>query len=194
MNRKLVFRVLLVSLIVAVSALNIIGKLTTEQIKVPATASASWNEHYDTMADLINRSELIVLGSVVDSIPEKRVDLIFTKQVIRIDKVGNGTGFNVGDTIQVLQTGGYMNGEITEAFYDDPLFTKGSQHLLFLRKTRDNTGLYVKLGGFQGRAEVGKDGVLGVTVEGDPVKKHLAKRPIDSVYQEIETLKKAKKN
>lgn len=73
--------------------------------------------------------------------------MVFTKQIAEIDKVYYGS-LNVGDKIEILQTGGVYENIETSPIMEAPLLDKKGEYLLFLRYTKE--GHYLILGGYQG--------------------------------------------
>lgn len=149
--------------------------------------SADWVDHYFSIEDLINNSDLVIVGKVEDSIPQQRVNLIFTRQVIKIQKYLKGSSV-LNDTIEVLQTGGTLNGITTQEIDDAPLFKIKDHLVLFLKKTDE--GHYLVLGGYQGKGKIenNKIKVDESTIE-DKVVKELKDKSIDEIE---ELVKKSK--
>ncbi|MGI6669551.1 MAG: hypothetical protein ACOX4M_09355 [Acetivibrionales bacterium] len=140
-------------------------------------AHASWATHYTDVEDITDNSDLIVIGTVIDSIPEKRVNMIFTMQVIKIEKYIKGEKVP-DDTVKVLQTGGELNGEKTYAFEDAPLFKINDKYLLFLEKTSE--GHYLVAGGYQGSGKI-VNGKVRFNVESDNIAKVFDKKRLEDV-------------
>lgn len=120
---------------------------------------------------------MIVIGTVIDSIPEKRVDMIFTMQVIKIDKYIKGEKVP-DDTVNVLQTGGELNGEKTFEFEEAPLFKIKDKYLLFLSKTSE--GHYLVAGGYQGSDKI-VNGKVRFNMESDNIAKVFDNKRLDDV-------------
>lgn len=140
-------------IIVASSLLIIIGIIVTYSVTQNSTtnkdrgAEASWMNYYEDLESLAGASELIVVGEVIESVPEKRVNLIFTMQKIKIDRYIKGKAVD-NDSIHVLQTGGELDGQTTRTFAGTPLFGKKQKYILFLEYTPE--GHYLVMGGYQG--------------------------------------------
>lgn len=165
-----------------VAALFLITAITVATInflpsKSGTKANASWVNHYTDTKALTDKSDLIVIGKVIDSVPEKRVDMIFTMQNIKIDKYVKGEKV-ADDTVKVLQTGGELNGKKTVEFEDSPLFKINDKYLLFLEKTTE--GHYLVSGGYQGLGKI-VDGKVKVNVDGDEIGKVFKNKSIEDV-------------
>jgi hypothetical protein len=115
--------------------------------KITNTAEADWTEHFEDFNNLYKSSDLIIKGKKVDSYTEQIVDLVFTKEVIEINKVYYGN-LEKGSKIEILQTGGTYNNIKTEAFEEAPILDNNGNYLMFLRETPE--GHYLILGGYQG--------------------------------------------
>jgi hypothetical protein len=111
------------------------------------TADADWTEHFEDFSSLKENSDLIIKGKKVDSYTEQRVDLVFTKEIIEVNKVYSGE-IKEGSKIEILQTGGTLNDIVTEPIEEAPILDKGGNYLLFLKSTPE--GHYLILGGYQG--------------------------------------------
>lgn len=116
-------------------------------------STAIWNTSALAPADLTKEAEVVIRAQIVDQaepfivIPEPFLDpatansviaqgrpipqLPFTSSTFEILEVYSGK-LNVGDRIQLMQTGGIIEGEKTE-ISDDPLYQVGTEHVLFLR-------------------------------------------------------------
>lgn len=128
---------------------NKINDLSSNQ-----TTDASWDKSYEDLESLITSSDLIVTGKVINLIPEKRIDLVFTKEVVEIRKVLKGD-VKKGDTVEVLFTGGEIDNTVTASIEDAPLMDLKNQYVLFLELTPE--GHYLVSGGFQGYSKIVND-------------------------------------
>lgn len=136
---------------------------------------ADWASHYDNINDLIKNSGIIIKGKVIDSKPEQRVDLIFTMQEVKIEKVYYGE-IKEGDTVSVLQTGGELNGKKTTPFREAPIWNKGDEYLLFLEHTDE--GHYLVLGGYQGAGRIENNKVKFSKVKNDNIAKEFSNKKL----------------
>src|SRR5665647_2020264 len=108
-------------IVIASSLLIIVGIIVTYSVTQNSTTNkdrgteASWMNYYENLESLVGASELIVVGEVIESVPEKRVNLIFTMQKIQIDRYIKGEAVD-NDSIRVLQTGGELDGQTTRTF------------------------------------------------------------------------------
>ncbi|MDR1131113.1 MAG: hypothetical protein LBL15_01695 [Oscillospiraceae bacterium] len=87
---------------------------------VQPAAQADWKNHFEGLTGMLKGTDLVIKGKVVDAYTEQRVDMVFTKQVIEIEKAYGGS-IKAGDRITLLQTGGERNGIYTRPFDEDPL-------------------------------------------------------------------------
>lgn len=149
----MIFSLVLVSGIIYFSLPN----KTNSTNKITNTAHADWTEHFLDLKSLAKSSDLIITGKKIDSYAEQRVDLIFTKEVIEVNKVYSGI-IAKGDKIEILQTGGTLNGIETKPFEEAPLLDKNGDYLLFLRLTSE--GHYLILGGYQGVGLIKNDKII----------------------------------
>lgn len=146
-------------------------------LKQEIKGHASWVNHYNDTKTLADKSDLIIIGKVVDSVPEKRVDMVFTKQHIKIDKYIIGDKV-ADDVVQVLQTGGELNGQKTVELEDAPLFKVNDKYILFLEKTTE--GHYLIMGGYQGTGKI-VDGKIKVNVDTDEIGKVFKNKSAEEV-------------
>ena len=150
-------------------------------------AFASWAKINNDMPSLVQDSDLIIVGEVVESKPFLRFDMVFTLQAVRVQKVLKGN-VKPGDMIEVLQTGGVFEDIERPPFQEDPLFEHGSIHLLFLYRSSTDPWWLIT-GGFQGRAEV-RDGRLQVVEKRDPVSSELHDKQLSHIEMLVSELSK----
>lgn len=142
------------------------GKASEKQMPVSLekqSVSADWTDHYMYGEDMVATSDLIIEGKVVNQVCEQRVDMIFTKQNLAVQKTYKGD-LALGKQIQVLQTGGELNGLQTAPFVEAPLLENDSVYLLFLKFTDE--GHYLILGGYQGVGEIENEPTAFAATEG----------------------------
>jgi hypothetical protein len=139
--------------------------------------SASWVDSYTNTKDLTDKADLIVIGKVVASVPERRFDIIVTMQIIKIEKYVKGEKV-ADDIVKVAQTGGELNGYKSSEFSEAPLFKKNDKYVLFLGKTPE--GHYLVLGGFQGLGKI-VNGKVSVNVDEDEIGKVFKNKRIEEV-------------
>lgn len=177
---------------VLVCALLVAGIITANNLYTIAERSskqythADWNEHFATDKDLIESSDLIVKGKVIDSYCEKRYDVVFTKQVIEVSKILKGK-INSNEQIEILQTGGELDNIKTPVIKEAPLLDKNGTYLLMLRKTDE--GHYLLMGGYQGVGKIIKN-TLVFSKEQKDIFKGLDNKDITYVEVTIENLAK----
>ncbi len=130
-------------------------------------SSASWMVYANSVDELIDLSDLIVEGKVVDYKPRINGKLVFTDEIVEVKKVLKGN-VNEGDQITVVVTGGELKGMTTAPIEDCPIMDFRGNYMLFL-KTNDGVK-YAIIGGNQGfgliknnKIEVTQKGGLGVT-------------------------------
>lgn len=168
-NRKnIIIMSFLLTILILVGFLytnNTLGK-SKDNTKKNNTASASWHDHYENIDDMAKAADIIIRGKQVDSYTVQVVDMIFTKEVIEVEKVYQGDAVK-GDKIEVIQTGGEMNNISTAPIEDAPLLEKSGNYFLALKKTTD--GSYSILGGFQGIAEIQRNDKLKFNNENDEI-------------------------
>lgn len=118
---------------------------------------ADWNDHYSDFKSMVSSADLVIKGKKVDFYTEQRSDLIFTKQIIEIEKIYKGDA-DKNSRIEILQTGGKLNDITTSPFAEAPLLDKNSNYLLLLKKSKE--GHYLILGGYQGVGLIKNDNVI----------------------------------
>lgn len=181
----------LLVILAAIFLLSAIGAFagwqsTRDQRTVPQLqASADWVDHYASLEEITRDSDLIVRGTVTDAIPEKRADMIFTMQEIAIGEYIKGDPLP-GDKVLILQTGGEMDGEITNAFAEIPLFQTKEEYLLFLKWTPKEH--YLIMGGYQGAAKIadGKLALAPAAMELDTVTRSIDGKTLDEVRELVD--------
>lgn len=138
---------------------------------------ADWINHFEDFNALINASDIIIKGKKIDSYPEQRVNMIFTKEIIEVSKVYKGS-LKKDDTIEILQTGGEYNNIKTSQADEAPLLEKNGNYLLFLQTTDE--GHYLILGGYQGVGKI-KNKKLKFNVENDKIAKQLKGKDLSEI-------------
>jgi len=101
-----------------------------QEVDRASQASREWVA--DTFDELMEESDVVLLGQVIGQTPHLRADMVFTYQNVRITEVLKGNVIGNQQVVKVLQTGGSFNGQTTAALLDDPLMTTGEHYLLFL--------------------------------------------------------------
>lgn len=143
-------------------------------------AFMDWVDNYSNVQELYDSADLVIKGKKVDSYTEQRVNMIFTNQIIEVNKIYKGD-LGKGDKIEVLQTGGKLNNITTAPANEAPLLENKANYLLFLEKTE--SGYYLIMGGFQGVAMIKNDKVQ-FNVSYDSIAKELK----DKTLPEIEKI------
>ncbi|MBQ9889937.1 MAG: hypothetical protein IJM39_00835 [Firmicutes bacterium] len=139
----------------------------SEENNIVVVSSALWKEGYNSIEQLSAASDIIVDGTVIDFVPEVRNEVVFTRVSIRIEEAYFGD-VKVGDIIELLQTGGAVDGLYTDPFPEIPLLAKGERYELYLQHTESDRRYgqyYLISGGFQGIRQILKDGTRKVLNE-----------------------------
>lgn len=137
-----------------------------ENVRVkPDTSLVGWVDHYSSLEDMIEHSDLIIKGKMIKNNPKEVSGMIFSMEEMKISKVYKDNN-KVGDSIIVQQTGGVLNGTSTQAFPEAPLMDKKREYILFLKNTKE--GYFVVMGGYQGLGKI-INGKLDLNFVGDPV-------------------------
>lgn len=87
-----------------------------------ADMSGKLVNYYETLDQINNDSELVVMGTIIENEYVEYSDLTFTLSKFKIDKVVKGD-VNIGDIIKVLQTGGIStvkSDETNVKSFEDP--------------------------------------------------------------------------
>jgi hypothetical protein len=116
----------------------------------------SWAEHYKTVADLKEHSDLAVQGKITKLIKESvdakglpSREYQFDVSATLVDPKHRLTGS--APTLTLIQTGGTVNGKVFQVS-DDPLFAVNDELVLFLKE--GTADLYHVVGGPNGRYSV----------------------------------------
>lgn len=117
---------------------------------------ASWSDHYSSKEEMAEKSDLIIIGKLVEGIPELCWNLVFTRNQVEILAVYSGDA-QIGDVVEVLQTGGKYEGEYEEydtaPFAEATLLSAENTYALFLRQTEPDARYgqyYLIMEGYQG--------------------------------------------
>lgn len=141
-----------------------------------SSSSGSWHSHYDTAEEMMEEADLIITGVMVDSYTELRIDTVCTRNIIEVMEVYSGD-IQVGDTIEVLQTGGKYENVTTPAFSEIPLLEYDKEYALVLRLSDPDEQYgqyYLIMGGYQGVMEITKSGCESLSKENAEFAKDLA--------------------
>lgn len=118
-----------------------------DKLNKTQTGSATWAYGAHSIDELMNYSDLIVKGKVIDYEPIQDGDLIFTFESVEVLEVIKGN-VSKGDKITVVITGGELNGKVTNPIEDCPIMDMRTPYMLFLQKT--DSGHYAIVAGNQG--------------------------------------------
>lgn len=132
------------------------------------SALATWNESYDNIQELTNNADVIVKGRVLSSEPQIREDMVFTMNHLEVQEIMQGTTLNNASIIDILQTGGSMDGIITEPIKEAPLLKPDQDYILYLKLTEYDEvyGQYYLIeGGYQGIAYIDEKEIIPVSSE-----------------------------
>lgn len=142
-SRKISHFILCLSLYMGLS-----GCTVTPQQYTPV----DWVSHYDSVEEMIDASDAIVIATVSDQTTEIRVDMVFTMSTLEVSAVLKADeGIDVSQ-LTLLQTGGTKDGITTFPIEDVLMVKKGSTYLFFLEMTEE--GHVLLMGGYQGIATV----------------------------------------
>ena len=147
---KVVPCILILCLIVFV-AVMVFGE---EKEPLATSSSASWSENFSSAEEMLAQADVAIIGILSSSYTELRGSLVFTRNVVEVVTVYSGD-VQVGDTIEVLQTGGTYGDTTTPAFSEVPLLEAGHLYALSLTETEpdeDYGQYYLIMGGPQGLA------------------------------------------
>jgi len=122
------------------------------------TTPADWVTHYDTIEDMIDQSDFIVITKVASQTLEVRVDMVFTMSDLTITTMIKAPdGVSVTD-LTLLQTGGKTADLTTYPIEDVLMLEKDKTYLLFLEMTDE--GHVLLMGGYQGAATIDSSKVI----------------------------------
>ncbi len=110
------------------------------------TTIVDWTETYDSLRDVVENSDICLVGSVSSQEIEMRGDLYFTHSYINTED---------GNTYDVLQTGAVVNGVEVNVPYDAALMETGDEYFLCLNEVNEGSSdqYYLITGGNQGYGE-----------------------------------------
>lgn len=129
---------------------------TDKEPVMPSTVSASWSEHFDSVNEMEAAADIGIVGVLSDSKTEVRGSLVFTRNIVEVVAVHSGD-VQIGDYVEVLQTGGEHGNMSTPAFSELPLMEVNKEYAMFLKKTPPHEKYgqyYVISGGYQGFVEI----------------------------------------
>lgn len=118
-----------------------------DKLNKTQTGSATWAYGAKTIDELIDYSELIVKGKVIDYKPIQEDNVIGTFETVEVLEVIKGN-VSVGDQVTVVITGGEIDGKVTNPIEDCPIMDMRTPYMLFLKKT--DSGNYAIVAGNQG--------------------------------------------
>ncbi len=127
-----------------------------EKEPTATSSSASWSDSYSSAEEMLAQADVAIVGVLSSSYTEMRGSLVFTRNVMEVVAVYSGD-VQVGDTIEVLQTGGTYGDTTTPAFSEVPLLESGQTYALSLTQTEPDEvygQYYLIMGGPQGLATV----------------------------------------
>lgn len=124
---------------------------------------ASMEVYADSVDELNDLSDLIIEGKVVDYEPKISYGMVFTNETIEVKKVIKGN-VKEGDKINVVFTGGELNGMATPPIKDCPIMDMRGNYMLFL-KTNNGVSYFI-IGGNQGYGLI-KNNKIEVTDKGE---------------------------
>lgn len=116
------------------------------------TTPASWVTHYDTIEEMIDQSDFIVIAKVASQTLEVRVDMVFTMSDLTIQTLLKTPEGSSVSKLTLLQTGGKTAELTTYPIEGVLMLEKGKAYLLFLEMTEE--GHVLLMGGYQGVASI----------------------------------------
>lgn len=160
MNKKRISIIITLTLFIGVLGFLYIGN-ESEQSKRETnnnniiSVDASWGEEFSTVDSLIKESDLIIIGSLQETLssyqPFNDYEDTFTDAKINIEKTLKGE--KIPKELIISQYGGEREDGKIEVFEDLPLMDENEKFLLFLEYIDDNTdrnGKYQPVRGVQG--------------------------------------------
>lgn len=171
MKKKKTFPVLLAVAVIVCGVVWLRGAGDNkEEPKIGYSISATWTEYFDSVGEMEAASDIGIVGILSDSNTEVRGNIVFTRNIVEVVEVHSGD-VQVGDFVEVLQTGGEHGNKSTPAFSEAPLMEANKQYAMFLKETEphDEYGQYFLIaGGYLGLAEIpaaSSPQAMGETVE-----------------------------
>lgn len=137
-----------------------LGYNLTNDVDEPKTiiSHASWGDEYGSVRDLIEESDLVVIGELDQTLgsylPFENYDLVFTDASVDVVRVLKGSEVN---NVTLSQYGGERPDGIIEVYDNLPFIEKGKHYLMFLKFINDDTersGKYQFSRGAQGFYEL----------------------------------------
>ena len=108
------------------------------------SAIVLWNETYDSVDEIMQNSDVCIVGDVISQSVEDRYGVKFTHSYVQAD---------TGEIYDVMQTGAIINGKSFNIINDTPLLEIGKSYFLCLNRTEydEKYGQYYYIvGGNQG--------------------------------------------
>lgn len=134
---------------VAVSIYQINISKNGKEVKI----NANYINQKDNIKDIINSSEIIVVGTVKSSNSYELSKAVFTNYTISVEKVlKKSSNFSIGEQIDVRLTGGQING-VNYVLEDTKYLNKNDTYMFMLEKTYPedkNSNVYTPIGSYQG--------------------------------------------
>ena len=143
------------------------GYVQDELTEISQATYATWSNRYNTILEMQADSDIIVKGTLVSSTPEQRNDLVFTRSTLNVTEVLKGSSFI--ENIEVLQTGGSLNGVVTSPICGAPLLESSKEYVLYLQHVNDPQygEYYLISGGDQGLFVLSANNTLTTYAAGD---------------------------
>lgn len=116
----------------------------------------TWSESFSSVREMEAAADLGIVGVLAGSETELRGGVVFTRNTVEVVAVYSGEA-EVGDFVEVLQTGGEYGGVSTPALEELPLMEADKEYALFLKETRPHEEYgqyYLIAGGYLGIAEI----------------------------------------
>jgi hypothetical protein len=157
MKKKVIFSVVLTGVILVGGVLWFEkSNAVSEEPKRGSATYVSWTELFSSVDEMEEASDIGIIGVLSESVPEVRENVVFTRNIVEVKEVYSGD-VQVGDYVEVLQTGGTYENISTPAFSEIPLMEPDKEYALFLKETEPHEEYgqyYLIAGGYQGFAEI----------------------------------------
>lgn len=126
--------------------------------KVINNVHVMWAKQYNSINEMENDVEIVILGYVVDqNVIVRDSGSVYTNNIIKATKFYKG---HTSENIVVSQLGGKCNNYYLPAPDEEPLLKKGNEYILFLKQNTNKSTYYIAgtgQGVFDGRIGTNKE-------------------------------------
>jgi|GEM_PF-2983043 len=170
-TKKKQLQVFVIILFVLMIGLYFASRVVSHDRSLENTGSASWATGSDIVdvKTLFDSADVVAVGKVCDSIPELRVDVVFTMEVVELETVYKGS-VTADERIEVLFTGGSFENYYSAPIQELPLLEQGKEYLFFLELSPEDEvygQYYLICGGYKGIAEVDGSKYISLSKENE---------------------------